>query len=273
MPAFLPVEDIVVPQSLNLLARLLEIADIRISCSADFSHYRQIRKRHGESHLNQALDPRHAVLGANDFWLLAENRRREAIATYCLRRFEVPDFFDLVRSQRLWFAKKPPAGDRRYVVDCAIAPFGGAIIHGGGLWVREDYRGVSRLALILPHLARAMALARHGFDHDSAMIRDVPGQPANANERRAKFMGRIVYGYARVERFVEGWFPPEKRNALMHLCHSTRAEAVASLARVVAARADRGASGQLGQRPFVDQHDQPVYAPAVLGDWQDQARI
>lgn len=34
---------------------------------------------------------------------------------------------------------------------------------------------------------------------------------------------------SRARRFVDGWFPPEGREAVVHLCHSTRAEALASL--------------------------------------------
>jgi hypothetical protein len=43
-----------------------------------------------------------------------------------------------------------------------------------------------------------------------------------------------TYGFARAEPFVQGWFPPEQRAATMHLCHSTRAEAIASLTEAVA---------------------------------------
>jgi hypothetical protein len=42
-------------------------------------------------------------------------------------------------------------------------------------------------------------------------------------------LGVEAYGFARARRFVDGWFPPESREAIMHLCHSTRAEALASL--------------------------------------------
>ena len=48
-------------------------------------------------------------------------------------------------------------------------------------------------------------------------------------DRKAVSQGVEAYGFARACRFVDGWFPPEGREAVVHLCHSTRAEALASL--------------------------------------------
>jgi hypothetical protein len=122
-------------------------------------------------------------------------------------------------------------------------------------------------------LARALALNQRPFDHDSAMIRNDPGDAAEVAVRKAKYMGQRIYGFARVHRLVDGWFPPERRTALMHLCHSTRAEAVASLF----AAPDRCRHLQRGREfrklPLVDQYDQPVYPPPVLSHGQQQARI
>jgi hypothetical protein len=95
--------------------------------------------------------------------------------------------------------------------------------------VREDYRGCSRLAIVMPRFARAIALRSRPFDHDSGMIRNHPQDGAKVADRKAAFMGKRIYGFARVHRFVDGWFPPEAREAIVYLCHSTRAEAMDSL--------------------------------------------
>lgn len=250
----------------------LERIGIFLQVKADFDEYRAIRRSSGTRHLNQAFDPRHVEFGAGDFWLLAENDAGEAIATYCLRRFAVDDFYELIRSLMLWFSKQPRTVDPRFVVECQIPSFGGEVAHGGGLWIRDDYRGCSRLALIMPRFARAVALRRRPFDHDSAMIRSDPGDRAHVAERKATFMGRKVYGFARVHCFCAGWFPPEKRNALMYLCHATRDEAIASLCYSHENRAKLRLA-ELGQRPLVDQHDKPVYSPAILGKRQEEARV
>lgn len=73
-----------------------------------------------------------------------------------MRRLLVKDFDALLRSQALWFSKSQHRVDPGFVVECAAPPFGGEISHGGGLWVREDYRGWSRLAIIMPRFARTL---------------------------------------------------------------------------------------------------------------------
>jgi hypothetical protein len=207
----------------------LKRSRINLQILSDFRNYGLIRRAQGDRHLNQAFDVRHVEFSDGDFWLLAQNHNSEPVATYCLRRFVVDDFYDLIRSLTLWFSKRPLPADPRFVVQCEIPSFGGEVVHGGGLWIRKDYRGSPRLAAVMPRFARAVALRRRPFDHDSAMIRNNPVDREHAAERKASYMGKRVYGFARVHRFVRGWFPPEGRDAVMHLCHATRAEAIASL--------------------------------------------
>jgi hypothetical protein len=252
---------------------MLAGSGISLHIKRDFRQYTAIRRRHGDTHLNQAFDPRHVKFGADDFWLLATNGANEAVATYCLRRVLVDNFFELIRSLELWFCQHRRGADPRFVVDCEIPAFGGEVVHGGGLWVRDDYRGLFRLAVIMPHLARALALDRRPFDHDSAMIRNDPGDPAEVAARKAAYMGRRVYGFARVHPFVDGWFPPERRRAIMHLCHSTRAEAIASLFATPFGYRPLQRGHEFRKPPLVDQCYQSVYPPPVLSHGQQQARI
>ncbi|HUC70777.1 MAG TPA: hypothetical protein VMS01_06265 [Stellaceae bacterium] len=251
---------------------MLEESEIRLQVKHDFATYKAIRQTHGHRHLNQAFDTRYVEFGADDFWLLAENQAREPIATYCLRRFVVDDFYDLIRSLTLWFSLRPQPADPRFVVQCRIPSFGGEIAHGGGLWIRDDYRGASRLAVVMPRFARAVALLRRPFDHDSAMIRDEPDDRPDAAERKATYMGSRVYGFARVRRIIDGWFPPEGREAIIHLCHATRAEAIASLFDPPVANGGLRLA-EFGKRPLVDQHNQPIHTPAILSKRQEQASV
>lgn len=257
---------------------LMSFAEIGISLRLrrNFAAYAAICRANGDTRLNQVFDPKYIKFGDNDFWILAENRRGEAIATCCMRRFVVDDFYDLIRSQRLWFGDRPRLVDPRFAVARTIPPFGGEVAHGGGLWVRGDYRGASRVAVVLPRLARAIALRNAPFDHDSAMICNAPRDSAALADRKAAFMGLRVYGFARVERFVDGWFPPEGREAIVHLCHATRAEAVAFLAAPRAGIAGPNAAlhrFELARPALVDQHDELVDLSAVGGERQKQARI
>ena len=81
----------------------------------------------------------------------------------------------------------------------------------------------------MPRFARAIALRSRPFDHDSGMIRNDLQDGAKVADRKAAFMGKRIYGFARVHRVVDGWFPPDTRETIIYLCHSTRAEAVDSL--------------------------------------------
>jgi hypothetical protein len=253
------------------IAALLE-ARISLRVRRNFETYAAIRRTHGDIHLNQAFDPRETRFGQDDFWLLAENYKSEPIATYCLRRLLVEDFYALIRSQALWFSNRPHLVDPRFIVECAIPPFGGEVSHGGGLWVREDYRGCSRLAIVLPRFARAIALRSRPFDHDTGMIRNDPQDGAKIADRKAAFMGKRIYGFARVHRFVDGWFPPETREAIVYLCHSTRAETIDSLV-VPRGVLDRLQCLNLRKMPLVYQHNEPVNTPTVRSKGQEQARV
>src|SRR5215467_4825326 len=92
---------------------------IALRVRRNFATYTAIRRSHGDVRLNQAFDPRETRFGHDDFWLLAENHDGEAIATYCLRRFLVEDFYALVRSQALWFSSRPSVFDPHFHVECA----------------------------------------------------------------------------------------------------------------------------------------------------------
>jgi hypothetical protein len=265
-----------IQRAIDSYIAVLGAAGISVRTGRDFDDYAAIRAAHGDTHLNQAFDPVFTRFGAGDFWLLAQNSRGEPIATYCVRRLLVDDFYDLIQSQALWFGDRLPV-DPRFIVDCAIPPFGGEVAHAGGLWVREDYRGASRqprLSTIMSRLSCAFALRSRPFDHDSAMIRIDPRDPPEVADRKATSLGVGAYRFARVCRFVDGWFPPEGRDAVMHLCHSTRDEAVASLAT---SPSDVAANGlrclEFRQVPLVYQHQQLVDAPPVRGERQQQAGV
>lgn len=218
-----------IESSFHTYAETFSRRRIALRIIRNFDHYVAIRHSHGAVHLNQAFDPRTTSFNVMDFWILAENIKGEAVGTYCLRHLYVDDFYTLVKLQSLWFGRQPPPADSRFVVQCEIPTFGGHVTHGGGLWVRRDYRGCSGLSKGLPRLARAIALRDSPLDHDSAMIRNDPRDSPELADRKAAFMGVRAYGFARVSRFVNGWFPPENREAIMHLCHATRGEIIASL--------------------------------------------
>jgi len=262
-------ESMIVQQAIEDHIAYLAEADITVRVRSNFETYAAIRLANGVMHLNQAFDPRHVCFSNDDFWLLALDQRGEAIATYCIRRFVVEDFYDLLRSQVLWFGDRPRLADPRFVVARGITSFGGEVIHEGGCWVRTDYRGRTRqprLSYALSRLARAIALRRRPFCHDTGMILNDPRDRPEVTSRKAISLGIEAYGFAGVHRFVNGWFPPEGRAATLYLCYSTRAEALASLA--LPASQDTGTSlppSEFRQEPLVEQNEQLINAPSICG--------
>ncbi len=225
---------------------------------------------------SHAFGPVPTIVGPDDFWLQAQNHWGEPIAIYYVMRFVADDFYDLIRSQALWFGETTPA-DPPLVVKCEFPPFGGEVAYAGGAWVRKDYRGPSkqpRLSTAMSRLACAITLRNRPFDHDTGMIRSDPRDPRDAADRRAVSLAMQAYKFARVHRLVDGWFPPLQRHAVIHLCHSTRAEAVASLA-VAPSSVPARARGhfEFRQASLVDKHYQLIDAPAVLGKRQYQTSV
>ncbi len=271
-------ESMVVQLAIEGYVASLAEAGVTLRVRRNFETYAAIRLANGTMHLNQAFDPRHARFGHDDFWLLALDRRGEAIATYCVRRFVADDFYDLIRSQALWFDNRPRLPDPRFVVDCAIPSFGGEVVYEGGNWVREDYRGRSkqpRLSHAISRIARAIALRNRPFGYTTAMILNDPRDPPEVTSRKAVSLGIEACGFAGVHRFVNGWFPPEGRDAIVYLCYSTRAEALASLAPPLRqnSRTKDLWPFEFWQEPLVEQDEESINALPVSGQRQQEPSV
>jgi hypothetical protein len=271
-------ESKVVQLAIESYIEWLAWAGITVRVRRNFETYAAIRLANGIMHLNQAFDPRHVRFDNDDFWLLALDRRGEAIATYCVRRFVVDDFHGLIRSQALWFGKRPRLADPNFAIEYVIPPFGGEVVHEGGCWVRKDHRGRSqqpRLSHALSRLARAIALRNQPFDYDTGMILNDPRDRPEVTSRKAVSLGIETYGFAGVHRLVDGWFPPEGRDAIVYLCYSARAEALASLAppspKDAGTQAPR--SSEFWQEPLVEQNEELIDALAVSGQWQQEPSV
>jgi hypothetical protein len=265
------------------LACLAE-AGITVRVKQDFETYAAVRMANGAIHLNQAFDPRHARFGADDFWLLALDRRGEAVATYCVRHVVDDGFYDLIRSSygvirspAPVLGDRPGLADTRFVVARRLPSFGGEIIHEGGCWVRKDHRGRSkqpRLSHALSRLARAIALRNRPFAHDTGMILNDPRDPPEVTSRKAVSLGIEAYGFAGLHR-VNGWYPPEGRSATLHLCYSTRTEALASLAPQSPPYAPPQVLRyfEFRQEPLMEQNEELVDPPSICGQRQQEASV
>lgn len=259
-------------------------AGITLRIRQDFEIYAAVRLANGMFHVNQAFDPRHSCFGNDDFWLLALDSRGEAVATYCVRHLVADDFYDLIRSSygvipfpAMGFGNRPHVADPPFVVASRLPVFDGEIIHEGGCWVRHDYRGRSkqpRLSHVLSRLARAVALRNRPFDYDTGMILNDPRDPLEVTSRKAVSLGIEAYGFAGLHQ-VNGWYPPEGRNATLHLCYSTRVEALASLAPQSRHDAPRRSLRcfEFRQEPLMEQNEQLIDASSISGQWQQEPGV
>ena len=58
----------------------LERVGLFVRLRRNFDAYRAIRAANGDTHLNQAFDPRHTRFGGSDFWISVENTQGTVIA-------------------------------------------------------------------------------------------------------------------------------------------------------------------------------------------------
>ncbi len=265
-----------IQQAIEWYVEALAAHGISLRVRRNFSDYAAIRHAHCDTDPDQAFGPIPAAFGSEDFWLLAQSHLGEPIAIYYVCRFIVDDFYDLIRSQALWFGERRPS-DPRFIVECEIPWFGGEVAYAGGAWVRKDYRGASRqprLSTVISRLARAITLRNKPFDYDTGMIRTDPRDLPAVADRKALSLALEAYGFARVRRLVDGWFPPFGCDAVIHLCHSTRAEAMASLRTPPSSVAEAALRlFEFRQTPLVEQHDQLIDMPPLIGEGQQQTSV
>jgi GNAT superfamily N-acetyltransferase len=211
------------PEDLATVQRFVEgaferLAAIRVDLTVetDFEAFAANRRGVADGLVYPTFDPRHSSLSSGAFWLRAADRSGRTVATSAAKVFDAPDFFELVRSERLWFDKGPRLVGPTPVVECAIPPFGGRVCHQGGTWVHPDRRGLG-LAATLTALSRALMLRNHGIDFDTGVVSE-----ASFRSRLAE----VAYRYPRVEICVAAYEGFAGYPEPVYLCHMTRAEAL-----------------------------------------------
>ena len=202
----------------DFIGRTLEtFATIHVDLvvETDFAAFAAIRRSVADGLVYPTFDPRHSVLDRAAFWLRLVDRTGRTVATSAARLFVAEDFYDLVRTETLWFDRGPRPVGLAPVVDCVIPPFGGRICHQGGTWVHPDFRGHG-LAGLLTGLSRALMLRNEAIDFDTGVVSE-----ASHRSRLAE----LSYGYPRVALCVASYDRFAGYPEPVYLCHMTRAEA------------------------------------------------
>lgn len=134
----------------------------------------------------------------NAYWIRV---RRDGVTRACIvaRLFE-GELVELTRSYRVWYDRRPTLIERPVTFAGAVGrDIAGRFGITGGLWVHPDERGSPLLARYLPRLCMVLSIRTFDTAWDICMVR----------ERLVsnRFTSR-VYGYTRVELFLDGWYPP-----------------------------------------------------------------
>src|SRR3954447_17330392 len=109
--------------------------------NTDFEEFVAIRRASADGFVYPTYDPEQSrIAPENGFWVKVCNDAGDVVAGQATRIFDVPDFYQLLQSGRLWF-DRALASVPQFTVDCALPNFGGRVAHLGGLWVDEAYRG------------------------------------------------------------------------------------------------------------------------------------
>jgi hypothetical protein len=110
------------------------------------------------------FDPDLSVdLGAdNAFWISAENRKGEIVATVCGRVYDWRNT-TLADQIRLMYFGGREVGQTCILTAPLAKEITGCVYYAGGVWVEPEYRG-SGISSLLPHVARAYAAGRWPLD-------------------------------------------------------------------------------------------------------------
>jgi len=218
-----PLDDAEFDLVQSFVARLLPAfrrRGLEFHVSSDFDEFVAIRRASADGFVYPTYDPRQSRISPADaFWVKICNDAGDVVAGQATRIFDVPDFYQLLQSGRLWF-DRALAPVPRFIVDCDLPSFGGRIAHLGGLWVDKEYRG-NKLAALICATTRALTLRNHGFDHETGLcfepiaLRRLPIES---------------YGHPQLALCVDGYFPVTRKDERVYLSHLSRAQALRQMA-------------------------------------------
>ncbi|MCS6780734.1 MAG: hypothetical protein NZ555_13655 [Geminicoccaceae bacterium] len=176
------------------------------------------------SFANPSYDPKVSRLGPEDFWLAALDSHGRIVASSAERVLETEDFLELVADGRIWYADgyRTRFGVERIEVLPVSTRLSGRISHSGSTYVVPAHRR-SGLAMFLPWLSRALSFRNAGCNANTGFVRrSLADTPVPTRS----------YGYAHVEKCLDGWWPPQGGSEVLYLCWITVEEFLVKLAEL-----------------------------------------
>jgi len=147
----------------------------------------------------------------NGFWVSAENRTGEIVATWGARVFDWTETNLAEQARTMWYGRD--LGQPCIVTAEAAARISGFAICGAASWVRPDYRGL-HLSRLIPRLGKAYACARWPLDWSFCYVtrgQVEKGLAASYGQRNLSYsieysgsaLGELVLAYSSIDEVYE----------------------------------------------------------------------
>jgi hypothetical protein len=222
-------EFLVIQEFIDRSRAELDRRGFTIEIDSDLSKWvRLMRRIPGDLDIASTHDPsRTFIHPANAFWVIIRERdqklmarlmrRKPAIvACLCYRIVETDNIAEEIRTQRLFFDRKPILDFRpvELVEPDKLPVIGGKVGLAGGFWVHPKLRG-SKLTNIVARVTRMLAVRHYGIDWHVSLVRDTP---------RRKAMIHNTYDISNSVSITRGFYPPYGRSYDMQMSYMHRDE-------------------------------------------------
>src|SRR5690242_12369590 len=115
--------------------------------------------------LPPAVNPNESDLTAtNSYWIAAETRSGEIVATHACRVFNWPDTNLYEQARAVWYGRD--AGQPCTITSEAARLITGVVTWGVAAWVRPDFRG-QQLSYIVPRFSKAYSFAHWPINYST----------------------------------------------------------------------------------------------------------
>lgn len=193
----------------------------------DFDDFGRARGSVEPSWIYPTYDPSMNDIRKDAVWLRVLNPAGETVAMTAARVFRADNFYELLETEQLWFGR--PTNRDRCTIGAGdpLPAIGGAVGHGGGLWVHPAWRKVG-LSRLVPRLNHAYLLRLFSIDHHTTLVFEGLAKSG---------LPLWGYGFARLPKLIDGFFPPTGKEESVYLGHITRQEMLESMENELAGRA------------------------------------
>lgn len=163
----------------------------------------------------------------NAFWVVVREREQSVlrrllhrnlpiVACLCYRVIETENIAEDIRTQRLFFDRKPILDFHpvEIVKSDNLPVVSGKVGIAGGFWVHPDHRG-TKLSNIVSRLTRILSVRHFENDWHVSLVRDTT---------RRKAMIHNTYGVSHSVSITRGYYPPYGREYDMQMSYMHRDE-------------------------------------------------